>query len=181
MDKREAILKAADTVFAGSGFGLAGVDALAAAAGVTKRTLYKQFGSKAGLFEAWLERRDQATRAMLFGAVEKRATAPLAQVLALFEVLASLARDGSFHGCPFSRALIEIRDRQQSSHLVATRHKAELHLWFTERVQAAGLTEVEERVEGLMTLYEGVLQRVAATGSSSAAHAAIQLISKVWP
>lgn len=181
MDKRDAILKAADRLFAQSGFGVVGVDAIAAAAAVTKRTLYKQFGSKAGLFEAWLNRRDIATRAMLFAAVEKRATAPREQVLALFEILASLADDASFHGCPFSRALIELGDGQPTSRSVATRHKAELHNWFTVRIRAAALDDVDEFVEELATLYEGVLQRIATTRSTSTAHAAMRIIAQRWP
>ncbi|KPI32943.1 transcriptional regulator, TetR family [Actinobacteria bacterium OV450] len=49
--KREAILEAARTVFLREGFG-AGVDQLAAEAGVSKVTIYNHFGSKENLFNA---------------------------------------------------------------------------------------------------------------------------------
>ncbi|KJY31876.1 MULTISPECIES: TetR/AcrR family transcriptional regulator [unclassified Streptomyces] len=49
--KREAILQAARTVFLREGFG-AGVDQLAAEAGVSKVTIYNHFGSKENLFNA---------------------------------------------------------------------------------------------------------------------------------
>jgi TetR/AcrR family transcriptional repressor of mexJK operon len=50
---REAeILSAALSVFLRSGYGASTVDELAAAARVTKRTLYSYFGGKAGLFAA---------------------------------------------------------------------------------------------------------------------------------
>ncbi|MER7467336.1 TetR/AcrR family transcriptional regulator [Streptomyces sp. NPDC097981] len=49
--KREAILEAARTVFLREGFG-AGVDQLAAEAGVSKVTVYNHFGSKENLFNA---------------------------------------------------------------------------------------------------------------------------------
>ncbi|MFJ7270592.1 TetR/AcrR family transcriptional regulator [Streptomyces sp. NPDC099050] len=49
--KRQAILDAARTVFLRDGFG-AGIDLLAAEAGVSKVTVYNHFGSKENLFNA---------------------------------------------------------------------------------------------------------------------------------
>jgi TetR/AcrR family transcriptional repressor of mexJK operon len=48
--KREAILKGAKTVFLNHGFGDASMDEIAAAAGVSKMTVYRHFGSKEDLF-----------------------------------------------------------------------------------------------------------------------------------
>ncbi len=163
------------------GYGLVGVDALAAQAGVTKRTLYKHFGSKAGLFQAWLERRDAATRKALFAAVEARADTPRGQVLAVFEVLAMLVHDTGFHGCPFSRALIELGEMQAASRAVATQHKAVFRAWFAERVRAGGLDDVDARAEELVVLYEGVLQRMAMIRSAEPAKAAVRLLAARWP
>ncbi len=181
MTTRDAILSAVNRPFAREGYGLVGVDALAAQAGVTKRTLYKHFGSKAGLFEAWLERRDAATRRALFAAVETRADTPRGEVMAVFEVLAMLAHDPGFHGCPFSRALVELGEAQSASRAVAIRHKAALCDWFAERLRAAGLDEVDARAEELVVLYEGVLQRTATARSPAAAAAAGRLAALRWP
>lgn len=52
IDKRQAILDAAFTVFARDGYHQAGVDAIAAAAGVAKHTIYNHFGDKETLFRA---------------------------------------------------------------------------------------------------------------------------------
>jgi TetR/AcrR family transcriptional repressor of mexJK operon len=49
IDKREAILDAAFRVFAGQGYDQAGVDAIAAEAGVAKATIYNHFGDKENL------------------------------------------------------------------------------------------------------------------------------------
>ncbi|GAA2785161.1 TetR/AcrR family transcriptional regulator [Saccharopolyspora taberi] len=46
IDKRQAILDAAFTVFAREGYAQAGVDAIAAEAGVAKATVYNHFGDK---------------------------------------------------------------------------------------------------------------------------------------
>jgi TetR/AcrR family transcriptional repressor of mexJK operon len=48
--KREAILKGAKAVFLKHGFGDASMDEVAAAAGVSKMTVYRHFGSKEDLF-----------------------------------------------------------------------------------------------------------------------------------
>jgi AcrR family transcriptional regulator len=50
IDKRQAILAAAGEVFAREGYALAGVDAIAAEAGVAKPTVYNHFGDKETLF-----------------------------------------------------------------------------------------------------------------------------------
>jgi TetR/AcrR family transcriptional regulator, mexJK operon transcriptional repressor len=50
IDKREAILAAAFTVFAREGYRAAGMDAIAAEASVAKHTIYNHFGDKESLF-----------------------------------------------------------------------------------------------------------------------------------
>ncbi|MEM9610496.1 MAG: TetR/AcrR family transcriptional regulator [Actinomycetota bacterium] len=54
---RAAILDGAATCFAGAGYGGASMDAIAAAAGVTKPTVYAHFGSKDQLFTELLRDR----------------------------------------------------------------------------------------------------------------------------
>jgi TetR/AcrR family transcriptional repressor of mexJK operon len=61
IDKRQAILAAAFTVFAREGYAQAGVDEIAAAAGVAKATVYSHFGDKETLLrEAIAASADQA-------------------------------------------------------------------------------------------------------------------------
>ncbi|MFG1796757.1 TetR/AcrR family transcriptional regulator [Nocardia sp. NPDC049149] len=50
IDKRQAILDAAFTIFARDGYHLAGVDAIAVEARVAKHTIYNHFGDKENLF-----------------------------------------------------------------------------------------------------------------------------------
>ncbi|MFF0341771.1 TetR/AcrR family transcriptional regulator [Kribbella sp. NPDC004875] len=52
IDKRQAILDAAFTVFARDGYRQASVDTVAATAGVAKHTIYNHFGDKESLFRA---------------------------------------------------------------------------------------------------------------------------------
>ncbi|WP_406280502.1 TetR/AcrR family transcriptional regulator [Embleya sp. NBC_00896] len=50
IDKRRAILAAAEAVFTREGYTLAGIDAIAAEAGVSKPTIYNHLGGKENLF-----------------------------------------------------------------------------------------------------------------------------------
>src|SRR5713101_1183372 len=54
-ENRQAILTAARKLFKEKGFGGVGIDAIAAAAGLTSGALYSHFSSKQALFEAILE------------------------------------------------------------------------------------------------------------------------------
>ncbi len=178
MTKHDAILAAADRLFSANGYGLTGVDALALAAGVTKRTLYKQFGSKEGLYVAWLRLRDQRTRGALMHAVGAASDQPIGQLLALFSILATFADKPDFHGCPFSRALIEFGapEVESAGSVIAAEHKAALTHWFSERLESAAVTDVTAITEEIATLYEGTLTRMAITRSSQAALAARRLL-----
>lgn len=51
-DKRAAIMAGGRRAFAADGFARAGIDAIAAASGVSTRTIYKHFGDKSALFAA---------------------------------------------------------------------------------------------------------------------------------
>src|ERR1043165_2498373 len=62
---RRSILAAAERLFYRDGIGAVGVDAVADAARVTKRTLYYHFGTKDELVAAYLDARDQVTLAGL--------------------------------------------------------------------------------------------------------------------
>lgn len=179
MTKRDSILQAADRLFSRDGFGLTGVDALAAEAGVTKRTLYKQFGSKEALFIEWLKLRDARTRQGLMAAIEARAHSPAERLLALFDILATLPQSPLFHGCPFSRALLEFGDKaaHAASRHIAEEHKAALTAWFVSALSSAGVANVTAMAEELAMLYEGTLQRMATTRSAEAALAARRILA----
>ncbi len=57
IDRRRHLLDAAAVVFMEKGYAAATVDAIAAAAGMSKKTVYRVFGSKLALFDALLDDR----------------------------------------------------------------------------------------------------------------------------
>jgi AcrR family transcriptional regulator len=60
--RRERILDAAVSLFAAGGFGATSLDEIAITAGVTKRTLYVDFGDKAAVFAAAVDREHDRIR-----------------------------------------------------------------------------------------------------------------------
>jgi TetR/AcrR family transcriptional repressor of mexJK operon len=72
--KRAVILDAAEELFVSSGYELTSVDAIAARAGVSKRTVYDHFGDKLSLFRSVLRRVDDAMLATVRTGIEQELT-----------------------------------------------------------------------------------------------------------
>jgi AcrR family transcriptional regulator len=72
--KRQEVLAGALTVFARDGYARASVDVIAAAAGVSTRTLYNHFGDKAGLFRAVIQESATKVAAAQLAIIEARLT-----------------------------------------------------------------------------------------------------------
>jgi len=75
---RDALIEAARTLFAESGYAAVGTEEIVRAAGVTRGALYHHFGGKRDLFEAVYERIEvELARRIADGALNAGATAPL--------------------------------------------------------------------------------------------------------
>lgn len=72
--KHAAILAAAQSLFVAEGYERASVDAIAAQAQVSKRTVYDHFGDKRALFQRVLEQVDGAVVATVRAAIEEEIT-----------------------------------------------------------------------------------------------------------
>ncbi len=105
--KRDALLDTAEGLFARHGYRAVGIDAVLAAAGVAKMTLYKHFRSKEELIAAVLERRGNAIAAGLAEGIAAAPEDPRARLLAVFDWLEEAVRSPEFHGCLFIKASSE--------------------------------------------------------------------------
>src|ERR1700722_19852639 len=98
---RERIVSAANKLFYRDGIKSVSVDAVAAMAGVTKRTLYYHFNSKDDLIAVYLPARAQPNLA-LFKLWFSEAEGGLpAKVAGIFHKLAQAARHPKWKGCGF--------------------------------------------------------------------------------
>jgi len=105
----DALLGATSELTYARGITATGVDAIAARAGVTKRTLYQHFGSKDQLVaEALSERNRRALLNLEAGARRRSKETGELAILALFDVIKNALSTKTQAGCAFINASLEI-------------------------------------------------------------------------
>lgn len=154
----ERILAAASDLFYTRGIGSVGVDLVAETAGVTKKTLYDRFGSKARLVEAYLRARDERWRAHLVRHVDEHGGAdPVERLLAVFDGLGAWqhAENTDPRGCGFVNAAAEITDPAHPGRAAVLDQKLWVREYLTELAEAAGLARPGALADQLLLLHEG--------------------------
>ncbi len=180
----ERILGAASVLFYERGIRTVGVDAIAAAAEVTKKTLYDRFGSKDKLIAAYLERRNRVWHAFLDDQLaELRPETPEDVILVLFTALTDWMAE-SRRGCGFINASVELAAPDHPAMPVIVAQKRWMRAEFVAQAELAGLANAGELADRLLLLHEGALVcfRVAAMENASevAQRAAADLLAS-WP
>lgn len=149
------ILAAAEELFYDRGITAVGVDLIAEHSGVTKRTLYNQFGSKDHLVTSYLTERDQRWRSLVTVAVEA-CDDPVEAITAPFEALRTWSETNT-RGCAFINALAELPDPAHPAHRVAANQKLWLLNLFDGLAAAADVAEHHTLGVQLFVLHEGAL------------------------
>jgi AcrR family transcriptional regulator len=160
----ERILAAASTLFYEQGIRVVGVDTIAEAADVTKKTLYDRFGSKDRLIAAYLDRRNRMWHEFLDKQLAAREPAtPEEVILALFAALTDWIA-GSRKGCGFINASVELAAPDHPAMPVIVGQKQWMRSEFEAQAKLAGLADPGELADRLLLLHEGALvsYRVAA-------------------
>jgi AcrR family transcriptional regulator len=156
------VLDAASRLFYERGIHAVGVDTIAEAAGVTKKTLYDRFGSKEALVVAYLQHRDAKWRAHVADHLS-RVTAPgTDRVLAIFDAAITWSDDYSPKGCSAINARAEIGDGHDGHPVFpeVARQKAWLLDVFTDLCREAGVADAASMARAMMLLYEGAIVTV---------------------
>ncbi|MGY4858685.1 TetR/AcrR family transcriptional regulator [Cryobacterium sp. AP23] len=155
------LLAAASDLFYRDGIHAVGVDTIAAAAGVTKKTLYDQFGSKEALAVAYLRGRDARWRdflaSELAGELADERPGSVDRILAVFDVSARWALSNSAKGCSAINARAETSDPAHPIAAEATRQKKWMRDVFAQLCRDAGVANADHVADILMLLYEGAL------------------------
>lgn len=153
----ERVLHAASELFYREGIHAVGVDTIAAAAGVTKKTLYDQFGSKEALAVAYLRRRDARWREYLENELAQVPAAGNEQILAIFDISGRWAIDNSDKGCCAINARAETDDPESPIAAEAIRQKKWLRDLLEQLCRQASVADAARTADALMLLYEGGL------------------------
>lgn len=148
------VLDVAGELFYANGIHAVGVDTIAAAAGVTKKTLYDRFGSKDALVGEYLTRRDERWRAHVREVVARSPRAGAARrALLVFDALEEwMARENS-RGCGFVNAHAELPDGDHPGRRAIHAQKEWMLGYFRELV--ADLRTPARLAESLFILLEG--------------------------
>jgi AcrR family transcriptional regulator len=170
---RQRILDAAYRLFRQRGFGRVSMDEIAAAARLTKRTLYHHFRSKDDLLADVLRAQDalalQAFRT--FG--DKLSGSAEAIVAGLFRDLAVWADRPRFLGSGFTRLVIELADLPgHPARAIARRHKAKLESCLAELLAESGILRAKELARVVWLLSEGAISLILVHGDRGYAAAA---------
>lgn len=166
-EARRNILAAADRLFYEQGIGAVGVDAVAEAAGVTKRTLYYHFASKDDLVAAYLDARDEATQKALGETPGRGGSRPGDRILGVFDYVEQWARTAAYRGCPFNNAMGEHTASTAVSD-IARRHKAAMQAWFGRTAAEGGARDADAVGAQLLVLLDGALNGAAVFGTADA-------------
>ncbi|MEW2461979.1 TetR/AcrR family transcriptional regulator [Microbacterium sp. K41] len=158
----QRVLDAASRLFYERGIHTVGVDTIAAAAGVTKKTLYDRFGSKEALVVSYLQHRDARWRDHVAAHLARVPEPGVDRVLAVFDAAITWSDENSPKGCSAINARAEI-DGGDDERLVlaeASRQKTWLLSVFHELLAEAGFGHPDRRAEAMMLLYEGAIVTV---------------------
>jgi AcrR family transcriptional regulator len=160
----ERILAAADRLFYAQGIRAIGVDTIAAAAGVSKRTLYNHYPSKDALIAAYLTARFRAAAPSDAPARE--------QILGAFDRLERMFADHRFRGCPYVNAVTEIGDPKHAARALAVQFKEQRRLWFRALLERLAVADAEALATQLQILSEGAIATMLVRGDPSLARSA---------
>ena len=164
----ERILDVASRLFYAEGIGAIGVDRVTEESGVSKPTLYAQFGSKADLVAAVLDRRRQQRQTALTAYLDQLSPDAGSRVLALFDWLAVAHAKPDFRGCPFTNAAAELPDQQHPARAVIAAYKIWMRDTLDDLAAADGLPATTPWGSALMLLIDGANARVITTGERTA-------------
>jgi AcrR family transcriptional regulator len=152
----ERIISAANALFYNDGIRGVSVDAVAAKAGVTKRTLYYHFRSKDDLVTAYLAGRDQPNLALFKQWFAEKDDGLPVQVERIFRNLARAARHPKWKGCGFLRTSAELANMPGHPAIrIGAAHKKKFEAWLRETFSAAGIAEASKLSRQILLLLDG--------------------------
>lgn len=171
---RQRIVDAAYESFWRAGYARSNLDAIAARAGVTKRTLYGYFRSKDDLLAAVLAHYETLAAARLKRIGERMPRDASGMIDSFFGQLAGWATaTPRWSGSGFTRLVVELAELPgHPARAIARRAKAATEAWLAERLDEARVPEPRLRAREIMLLMEGAMALMLIHGDRGYAEAA---------
>lgn len=153
---RERIVAAANRLFYREGIRAVSVDAVAAEAGLTKRSLYYHFKSKDDLIEAYLAYRDQPNLDAYKRWFDEKDGTTAEKVAAIFENLAKMASHPKWRGCGFLRTSAELANLPGHPAIVrGAAHKKKIEQWLADCLITDGIAAPAVIASQILLLLDG--------------------------
>jgi AcrR family transcriptional regulator len=171
---RARLLDSADDLFSGRSFHAVGVSEVAARAGASKLSLYRNFPSKEDLAADVVSRRSERIHEWLR---RETADAPMGveRVLSIFDLLIDWFSRPEYRGCAVVNAVTDARgDEAPALRRSARRHLERYRELLRERISESGVTDaaaVDRLASHLLLLIEGATSVTVVDGESSRAGA----------
>ena len=161
---RQRLLDTAADLFYRQGITAVGVDLVSKAAGVSKRTLYQQFGSKDELVAQSLDAHGAAILRAYMPAQGDDAP-PRQQILAVFDALRGWTATDTYRGCPFVNTATELADPGHPARQVARDYKLRLRDYFASQAELGHADDPQRLADQLVIIFDGaIVQAVMGTG-----------------
>lgn len=156
LSTKDRILQSAYSLFYREGFARVSVDAIAASAKVTKRTVYYHFQSKDEIIAAALDGQHEYLLQQYQQWLGPDTSNPAHMVGLLFGELQNWAGGKHWLGSGYSRIAAELADMPgHPARHAAHSHKANIENWLSDRFASAGLDNPSEIAQQVMILIEG--------------------------
>jgi AcrR family transcriptional regulator len=168
---RQRILDTAFALFYAHGIRGVGVDRIIAESGVAKATFYKHFPAKDDLVLAYLDKVDVTWTGQLRAAAEAAGPEPAAQLVGMFDALATACRRQGYRGCAFINAAAE-NEAGTRVHDRTLAHKDAVRTWVRDLAEEAGTPDPNALARALTLLLDGALASGSMDGRPDAPVAA---------
>jgi len=156
---RSAILETAADTFYREGIAPISMEDIAAAAGVSKPTLYKHFSTKQLLVAECLSSVDEKHFQWFVDQLARATSNTEPPAVAVFDVLDKWINSRSFRGCTFINASVQVGKTNPGAQLAVFTHKDRTRVWLRQLAEDSGVhtTSSKELADHLMLLMEGAI------------------------
>lgn len=153
---RDRILRAAYRLFYRQGFSRVSVDAIAARAEVTKRTIYYHFKSKDDIASDVLDAQHRHLMAQFAKWIGESTASPERKLESLFGNLLEWSAGSEWLGSGYSRIAMELADMPgHPARRASSEHKRAVEAWLREQFQTGPGSDADDLARQLMILIEG--------------------------
>jgi AcrR family transcriptional regulator len=173
---RERILAVARDLFYRRGIHAVGVDAIAAAAGTNKMTLYRHFGSKDVLIAECLAAYVTELQTAWDEIATKHPGDAPGQLHSWLRYVGEFKLQQAERGCAFINAAAELPDKNHPARRVIEQHKSALRKKLIALCDEAGLVEPDLLADKMFLLCEGARASVQSIGPNGPASRLPQML-----